>query len=151
MKNFITFLFLLVLAFTACEKDNRVTFESSLKGGWVQTEYDTTAQSYSIARVTFDCNTFTLNTEHHLASLNSEDSCSVEYWVDSIAGNYFLTGESIFMQGFYKDGQGQDKLTGCHLTGYYENTFKGKIFKDRLNLSSPSRTFGLKKVTFNDC
>jgi len=140
-----------MIAILACKKEARVSFEESLKGNWKQTAYDTTASNYSITNVTFECNEFMLETRFQTDSLNLQDSCSEYTWTDKIIGSYFVKTNEIFVQGYYVDEQGENKLTGCHGVGYFEHTFIGKIFKDRLVLSSEDYNYPLTLKNKIDC
>lgn len=150
MKNVAAILFCAILI-SACKKEKRVSFEESIKGNWSQTEYDTTSSQYSITNITFDCNEFTLETRFQIDSINPQDSCSENHWTDKIVGSYFIKTNEIFVQGFYVNEQGQNKLTGCHGVGYFEHTFIGKIFKDRLVLKSEDYNYPLTLKSKIDC
>jgi hypothetical protein len=149
--KYLSVILLYSILMSACKKEKLVSFEDSLKGNWKQTEYDTTAHQYNITNVTLGCNEIILETRFQTDSLNPQDSCSEYNWTDKIVGAYFVKTNEIFVQGFYKEENGENKLTGCHGTGYFEHTFTGKIFNDRLILTSDEYNYPLTLKSKIDC
>lgn len=120
---------LLLLLFAACRFNPDIHNENLtyLHGAWVQ---DSVAMQRDLLQYTLHELKFTADsvymTLHTVANVQkTTDSCYGNgQWTEYTRGLYVVRGDSLLVEGWYREANGKLKTSGCHNIGKYRPRFK---------------------------